>query len=404
MDNNQVISFIKGKINDGTVTKEQVIGAVNEVTSAYSGASYVPSSVNNNSDLPHKTNKININLNLTNILYIIGSLIAIVGIGIFVAQNWDAISFAVKMTLTLGISVITFGSGLIIKDKEVKNLSKVLFAISGVSLFGAIVLAGTNWNLISSPVRILITLGLAILTYILGFVFKGIQYRSVSQVMFVISACIFPLGSYVFIYENNINLDWTVNIAISLTGSLLYLIAYLLTKRNTLFLATIGYFSWSYIVAFSKILEMYNQDATIYKWAMIVLGLSYILISHSINTDKVVDKTDLNEKNKIRNILYFAGTMLVLGTSYSFDSFDILYIGLLFAVFYASIFLRSTVMLVVTSGFLIAEIVRLTSKYFVNSIGWPLSLIVIGFLVIGIGYVTFSLNKKYISNNAKVIS
>ena len=62
----------------------------------------------------------------------------------------------------------------------------------------------------------------------------------------------------------------------------------------------------------------------------------------------------------------------------------------------ASIFFRSTTMILVSSGFLIAEIIKLTSRYFVNSIGWPLSLIVIGFLVIGVGYITFSLNKKYI--------
>ncbi len=400
MDNNQVLSFIKGKINDGTVTKEQVINEINSISSSYSGANYVPKSINNDIPVKEINHERGMSLNLTNILYTIGSIIAIVGVGIFVVQNWNSIGFATKLLLTLGISFITYVSGFLLKNKEIRSLSNVMFAVSVFSLFGAVYTLFSNWNIIVSPVRIMLTLGLAILVYILGLVFRSEQNKTLSQAMFVISTILAPLGSYVYAYEMHITIDWNVNLIISLSWSILYLFAYFFTqKRNVVFFINIIYFTWVYMVVITKIFNTYSTDSLPYKWAIIILGLSYIFTSYS-RDEEAIDRNDAREKKTIKNILYFAGSMAVLWTSYSFgESFDILYIGLLFIMFYASIFFRSTTMLLVTSGFLIAEIVKLTSRYFVNSIGWPLSLIVIGFLVIGVGYVTFSLNKKYIQQD-----
>lgn len=398
MDNNQVISFIKGKVSDGTVTKEQVISAINNISEGYSGAKFVPKSINSDIPIKETHHDKGMALNLTNILYIIGSIIAIVGVGIFAAQNWDSISFGIKIILTLGISVITYSFGMIIRNKGNKSLSNVMFIVSIFSLFGTVAVLFYNWASVPSSVRIMLTLGLAILTYILGLVFKDEQNKTISKVMFVISTALAPIGSYVFTYERNISIDWKVNLTIALSWSILYLFAYLYTKkRNVLFFINVIYFTWVYMVIITKIFSTYNADSLPYKWSIIILGLSYIFISYSRNGELVTDKNDGKEKKAIQNMLYLAGSIAVLGVSYSFgQSFDFFYIGILFIAFYASIFFRSTTMILVSSGFLIAEIIKLTSRYFVNSIGWPLSLIVIGFLVIGVGYITFSLNKKYI--------
>jgi len=48
--------------------------------------------------------------------------------------------------------------------------------------------------------------------------------------------------------------------------------------------------------------------------------------------------------------------------------------------------------------FLIAHIINITGQYFTDSMNWAIILVFVGFLIIGIGYTTFYLNKKYISN------
>ena len=77
--------------------------------------------------------------------------------------------------------------------------------------------------------------------------------------------------------------------------------------------------------------------------------------------------------------------------------FDLITIALIFAAFYGSIYLKSRSMLTLAALFLMGHIVQLTARYFVNSIGWPVALIAVGFLIIAIGYGTLYLNKKFIA-------
>jgi hypothetical protein len=104
------------------------------------------------------------------------------------------------------------------------------------------------------------------------------------------------------------------------------------------------------------------------------------------------------EKKNIANIIYNLGMLGILGSAISIGGmFDVLFIACIFAAFYGSVFIKSKLMLVSGAGFLIAYIIKITGKYFVDSIGWPVALIGIGFMIIGIGYGTYAIGKKYIS-------
>jgi hypothetical protein len=45
---------------------------------------------------------------------------------------------------------------------------------------------------------------------------------------------------------------------------------------------------------------------------------------------------------------------------------------------------------------LIFYILKLTGEYFTSGLGWPLSLVLAGLAIIGIGYYAVKLNKKYL--------
>ena len=96
--------------------------------------------------------------------------------------------------------------------------------------------------------------------------------------------------------------------------------------------------------------------------------------------------------------IYGFGTLAILGAGIFIGGvFDLILIALIFAVFYGSVYLKSRSMLIFGAIFLMAHIIKLTSKYFVGSVGWPVALIIVGFLVIGVGYMTFYLNKRFMS-------
>ncbi len=281
-----------------------------------------------------------------------------------------------------------------------KNLISTFYGIGAIiALIGIVILIEQNWTQIGFGGRILVTLGISLTTYVAGFLFNKDHQRIISQIMFTISSALAPLGVYVLLNEANIDFVWPYQFYTACILFILFGYALWATKKNILFLLTIGFASWIY---YSLILKIFgsNYNSDLLKYASILLGLSYILIARgyqSIST--TIDSSNEKEKKAVRNVLYGFGALGVLGAGIFVGGFfDLIFIAFIFGAFYGSVYLKSQSMLVFGALFLMAHIVKLTSKYFVDSIGWPIALIVIGFLMIGIGYMTYELNKKYISN------
>jgi hypothetical protein len=76
---------------------------------------------------------------------------------------------------------------------------------------------------------------------------------------------------------------------------------------------------------------------------------------------------------------------------------DLLYAFLALGAVMLSINLRTTSGLVISAAAIGFYVIHMSSKHFANSIGWAAVLVVIGFVIIGIGYLTYYLNKKYIA-------
>jgi len=69
---------------------------------------------------------------------------------------------------------------------------------------------------------------------------------------------------------------------------------------------------------------------------------------------------------------------------------------LVIAVLYLSIKLKNSAFLFWGTLFFIAYIIRVTGTHFVDTIGWPLSIIIVGIITVALGYLAFFVNKKYI--------
>ena len=76
---------------------------------------------------------------------------------------------------------------------------------------------------------------------------------------------------------------------------------------------------------------------------------------------------------------------------------ELLFPGIVFAIMFLSIPLKSRSFLIVGAGYLMAYLEKITSEYFSEGLGWPLALIILGFAIIGVGYYAYHLNKKYLA-------
>ena len=336
MDKQQIIAFIEGQLATGKISKSDILSLVNDGMSQPQ-SQQTPSApfVEVKAEVDSKS--------LINTFYGIGAIIAVVGVGILVAQNWSEIGFMGRIMVTLGISLVTY--------------------------FAALLLNKPHQN-------------------------------AVSQVMFAVSAALAPLGSYVMLSEAGVVYDTTSQIITALILAVIFGTALFVSKKNVLVLITVAYVSWAYYAFIFKIFDVGSSgDADIIKWASMLLGASYIFISYGyLSLADAVDENDVKEKKSVQNVLNALGTLAILGAGiFVGGMFDLIFIALIFAAFYGSVYLKSRSMLILGAIFLMFHIIKLTSKYFAGSVGWPVLLIIVGFMVIGVGYMTFYLNKKFIS-------
>ncbi|MDB5204777.1 MAG: hypothetical protein JWP09_805 [Candidatus Taylorbacteria bacterium] len=336
MDKQQIITFIAEQIATGKISKSDLVTLWGEDSNVAQQISSTIQPINPVVDKEESSN------NLINTFYGIGAIIAILGVSILVAQHWDEIGF-----------------------------------------FG----------------RILVTLGISLVAYVVALLMNNPQQKMISQAMFTIAAALAPLGTFVLLNEANISFDWSTQIITSLILMLIFGTALFISKKNILVLITVGFATWAYYAGIMKIFgfDYYNNDFL--KWASMLLGASYISIAYGYQSiSQAIDTGDLKEKKAIQNILYGFGTLAILGAGiFVGGGFDVFYIALIFGAFYGSVYVKSRSMLTLGAFFLMAHIIKLTSKYFVSSIGWPVALILVGFLVIGVGYLTFYLNRKFIT-------
>jgi uncharacterized membrane protein len=291
------------------------------------------------------------------------------------------------------------------KDRASKGIIYALYAIGGVIvLAGIIILIGQYWKDIGFFGRMAVTLGIGFVTYVIGLVMRGPQHRVLSQVMFTVSAALAPIGSVVFLDETKISFDSQTQCTVAGVLAIIYGVAYLISRRSVLVLFTTGFATWAYYALLAVVFKNNFYDlALLMKWAIILQGVSYICLGYAyISSNRAMEEGERQERKRVTALLYGLGSIAVLGGGIAIGgAFDLFYILFIFAAFYASVWLRSRMMLIAAAGFLIGHIIKLTSKYFVDSIGWPVALIGVGFLVIGIGYGTYYVNKKYLSSGVQ---
>jgi uncharacterized membrane protein len=306
MEKEQIISFIKTQLTDGKITTSDL------------------KNIANTNDVAQKVES---SRNLIGVFYGIGAIIAIIGVSILVRQHWDEIGFGGRIIVSLGISLVTYITALLLRKPE---------------------------------------------------------QSTISQFLFVISAALAPLGIYVLLSQANVVFDSLAQLLTAIILCLIFTVAMFVSKKDILTIIVVGFATWAYYALIGKIFGVADINGDYIKWATMILGISYLCIA-SVS------------KDTIKSVLNGLGTLAILGAGiFVGGSFDLIYIAMIFAAFYGSVYLKSHLMLGFAAIFLIAHIIKLTSKYFVDSVGWPVSLIVIGFLVIGIGYGTFYLNRRFI--------
>lgn len=275
---------------------------------------------------------------VTKMLYVLGGAIVVIGIVIFVSQIWDDIGAFGRISVTLGLGfVLTALGSMLLKSKPDDNIGNVFHAMGGLLVPGGAMVTLSELSVESTSLwPVAITFGA-----IFGF----------------------------------------------------YLLLNMVHKTAVLtFFAIANGTAFIYLLVESIVDGTLNDHEDLYAYLTMVVGGSYLLLAHAFRG---------GWNHRLIGLLYFFGITGILGAAFSqvFDSvpWQMFYFLLVIGGLTLAVFMKSRSMLVMSTIFLIAHVGYITSEYFADSLGWPISLVILGFAFIGLGYGSLTINKKYMS-------
>jgi len=338
MDKEKILNELKWALGNGLVSKTEVSNITGET--------------NTTANIP--STSVVRRLGISEIFYLIGGIIVLIGLIILVAQNWVTMSYGVKVLTTLGVGIAFF--------------------------VGAVALTQTK---------------------VLG---------KLNDIFFVLSAILMAIGYFVtferFIKPTNIN------VFLILVPFLLLLqfgITQFITKKNvfTLFNAVFG--TWLFFSLTNTMISNSNNNFGInfHLYRVILVGISYLFFGYYLQM-KQRPFTSYFDGFGVLGILGASFALNIMTGTRSFLSggapqapaiWSVLFPLILIAVLFGSVYLKKTSFLTFGTLFLVAYLIRITAQYFSDITGWPIALIFMGIVVMGLGYLAIYVNKKYIKSS-----
>ncbi|MEK7118687.1 MAG: DUF2157 domain-containing protein, partial [Patescibacteria group bacterium] len=275
---------------------------------------------------------------VTKMLYVLGAAIVVIGIVIFVFQIWDDIGSSGRILVTLGLGILLTAIGsVLLKNKPEENLGTVFHFIGGMLIPGGAIVTLSELNAdVVSLWPVAITFGVIFVFYLL----------------------------LNFVHKNAILTFFSI-------------------ANGTAFV---------YLVVGAIVDGPLYIHEDLYAYLTMVIGASYLLLGHAFRD---------GWNKKLMVVLHFFGITGFLGAAFSqvFDSvpWQMLYSLIVIGGFCLAVYMKSRSILVMSTVFLIAHVSYITGEYFADSLGWPISLVILGFVFILLGYVSININKKYIA-------
>lgn len=285
------------------------------------------------------------------------------------------------------------------------SVARMLYVL-GISIvvLGIVFFVSQIWTDIGAVGRIVVTLGLGFLFTVLGsMLLKQKPDETIGSVFHFIGGMLIPGGAMVTLSE--LSTDTPTLWPVAITFAVIYLFYMLLNtahKSPVLSFFAIANGTVFIYVLVEAIVDGYSYEhEELFGYLTMVVGISYLLLSHAF-------RGSWNEP--LRGLLNFFGITGLLGAAFMriFDgnarvldgnTWELLFFLLVMAGLYLAVYARSRVILVMSTVFLIVHVSYITSEYFADSIGWPLALVLLGFVFIGLGYASIAINKRYITKS-----
>jgi hypothetical protein len=310
--------------------------------------------------------------------YIIGGIILIIGILGLISQIWDHIGLIgqVGMTLILGTIMTIIGS--ILLKQEKKDTLGIVFHVLGAILIPlGITVLMSNLNLLNDFLSLAVISMILFIFYLALAVFHQKSFLTIVSIFYAITSI------NLFLLINRFtNFTQALPYLSIIIGLSLLLLSYQWRKGWNKGITPILSISGSIIFWSSSLYQILDYEKSIF------IILYFILVSLGLFVFK---------KTKDRFASFITVFFLAISLSISLNIVSLwIYPILLAYSFYLSTLINNKLALFFSSLFLITYIGMLTTEYFTYSLGWPIILILMGFVILAVGKFSINISKKYI--------
>jgi hypothetical protein len=275
--------------------------------------------------------------------------------------------------------------------------SKLLYFVGGGVIFiGIVAFLAQVWDELGSVMHVVVTLGSGLAAFTAGVLLSWHgRLGAAGPAFFLIAALVLPLGMAVALDEAGLDperLGLQSLMALLLLAS--FLAVYRFFRSSSLLVYAIVYATWAFfaVTGFVAGSDPRFAGREFFEYRTLAVGLAFMALGWAFSA---------TERDGLSGPLYAFGSLAFLGSALALSGWkpsqnafwELAFPGLDFVVLYLSVHLRSKALLTFGSLFLGAYLAKITGEYFSDSMGWPLALIVLGLLLMGVGFLTYRLKR-----------
>ena len=309
----------------------------------------------------------------------LGAIFILAGIGTYIGMFWSSMGSVMRIFVTLGIGYILL---LVLVsalhgNKYPRAVGPLTFAMVFMMVGGWLVLIDEvfpstgNWR----NVMLFVSGTMA--------VHMGVLFGKYQRTLLAVFGLFFVYG-FMQVGLDMLGMSYA-HIAIVL-GASLFLVGTVLEKTPQRVLAELALLIGSFWLnggLFDVI-----AHATAANWAFLIIGVSLVITAYGLHrADKYPRLIGLGYL--IGSAMLYAGLFDIVENT----PIELLFLAVTAAILYACVVLQSRAMLLTTVLAMLSFIGYFSAKHFVDSLGWPVTLVLTGIVFLGVGMIAIRVKR-----------
>ncbi len=310
----------------------------------------------------------------------LGAIFILSGIGTYIGMFWDSMGSTMRIFVTLGVGYVLLI--VLVSALHENKFPRLILPLTLACVFmmtgGWFVLIhevfphGDNWRAAMLFVTGVMTLH------------QGILFSKYRHTVLAFTALFFVYG-FMHVGLDMLGIPLTY-IAIVL-GASVFLIGTALEKSSHRVLSEpallIGIF-WLNSGLFDR-MAMFTSS----NWASLIIGVCLMLTAYGLQK--------AGRYRLLTGLSYFIGSIMFYSGLFDLvqnTSVELLYLAVTASILYACVVLQSRTLLLTTVIAMLAFIGYFSAKHFANSLGWPVTLVLMGIAFLGVGTIAIKVKRR----------